>query len=100
MYIIKDGSVSVTYEEVELRRFSKGDFFGELALLYDSPRLATVTALGVVKCVSLGRDALAQLLGHELAHVIYRNISRMSIEAAVHLERLTSGQIDNLLTVM
>lgn len=48
-FLIKDGEVSCTQKGTEIRRLGKGDFFGEMALLYDSPRTATVTAIGEVK---------------------------------------------------
>jgi cAMP-dependent protein kinase regulator len=55
-YLIKEGTVVCTKKGAEIRRLGRGDYFGELALLYNSPRTATVSAIGEVKCVSLGRD--------------------------------------------
>ncbi|KAI8647583.1 cAMP dependent protein kinase regulatory subunit [Parasitella parasitica] len=40
-----------------------GDYFGELALLTDKPRAATVVAKGDLKCVTLGKAAFTRLLG-------------------------------------
>jgi len=65
-YIIKMGTVSCTAGGNEVSRFSKGDFFGEMALLYSQPRTATVTALSETKCVSLGRESLQAILGGDL----------------------------------
>ncbi len=65
-FIIKEGTVSCSQGGRELRRLGKGDFFGEMALLYECPRLATVAAIDDVKCVSLGRESLQLLLGSEL----------------------------------
>ncbi|KAF7531288.1 hypothetical protein G7Z17_g13736 [Cylindrodendrum hubeiense] len=43
--------------------YSKGDFFGELALLNDAPRAASVVASSDVKVASLGKNAFQRLLG-------------------------------------
>ena len=43
--------------------FLLGDYFGELALLHDKPRAATVIANGRLKCVTLGKKAFTRLLG-------------------------------------
>ncbi|KAI9357860.1 cAMP dependent protein kinase regulatory subunit [Pilaira anomala] len=41
----------------------KGDYFGELALLNDEPRAASVIAHGKLKCATLGKKAFNRLLG-------------------------------------
>lgn len=66
-YLIEDGE-AVVYRDVdgkrhEVNRLKKGDYFGELALLHDKPRAATVVANGKLKCVTLGKKAFTRLLG-------------------------------------
>lgn len=39
----------------------EGSFFGELAILRDAPRAATVRALGDVEVYALGREGVLQL---------------------------------------
>ena len=46
---------SETGETVELARLGEAQYFGEISLLLDQPRAATVTALEVTKCVKLDR---------------------------------------------
>lgn len=46
--------------------------FLELALLNDSPRVATVVAQGRLKCASLGKKAFTRLLGPVL-DILKRN---------------------------
>lgn len=43
--------------------YDKGDYFGELALLNDAPRAASVVATTDVKVASLGKSAFQRLLG-------------------------------------
>lgn len=57
-----------------------GDFFGEQALLYNSPRTASVTTMGEVKCLAIGRQRLKKVLGSQLQQVMYRNSIRMAFE--------------------
>ena len=64
-YIIRDGEVKCTKAgagEVS-RRLTRGDFFGELALLSSDKRAATVTATKPTTVLSLKRDEFTRLLG-------------------------------------
>lgn len=42
-FVLRDGTATVTINGVEVRSLGPGDFFGELALLGDGRRTATVT---------------------------------------------------------
>lgn len=42
-------------EAAEVGRLGPSDYFGEIALLLDRPRAATVVARGPLKCVKLDR---------------------------------------------
>ncbi|KAK4539205.1 hypothetical protein LTR36_000888 [Oleoguttula mirabilis] len=46
-----------------LKSYSKGDYFGELALLDDKPRAASVLSRTEVKVATLGKDGFQRLLG-------------------------------------
>jgi MFS family permease len=66
-YIVGDGALEITAEG--LRTIAdEGDYFGEIALLRDVPRTATVTALADSHLYVLQRDDfLAAVTGHEAA---------------------------------
>ena len=42
--------------------FKRGDFFGELALMMEQPRAATIEASSPVRCLRLGADVFKQLV--------------------------------------
>lgn len=67
MYFIELGKVSVRIEqdggEVEVSQLSKGQYFGELALVTHRPRAASVYAIDDIKVAFLDVDAFERLLG-------------------------------------
>ena len=63
-YLVASGDLEITGEGV-LGRVGEGDFFGEIALLRDVPRTATVQALADSELYVLSRsDFLAAVLAH------------------------------------
>ena len=64
-FVILDGEVAVTRDHAEVRRLSSGDFFGEIALIWESARrTATVTATTPVRLFVLTRQSFRSLLAH------------------------------------
>jgi CRP-like cAMP-binding protein len=64
-FVLVDGDVAVTKDGEEIRRLGPGDFFGEIALIWDSPRrTATVTAATPVRFFVLTRQAFRSLIDH------------------------------------
>ena len=64
-FVIVDGEVLVTKDGQEIRALGPGDFFGEIALLEDTPRTATVTAKTPLRFFVLTRQAFRSLLAHQ-----------------------------------
>jgi CRP-like cAMP-binding protein len=64
-YAIADGEVEVTIDGRHVRRQGPGEGFGEIALLRDTPRTATITAVKPTKLIALDRDAfVTAVTGH------------------------------------
>jgi len=69
-FLIRSGSVDVSTrgmggqgEPIQLGSMSEGAFFGEVSLLTDKPRTATVTANGVVELMELTRGDFKEIVG-------------------------------------
>jgi len=62
-YVIADGEVDVGVDGVFRRRQGPGEFFGEIALLRDVPRTATITAAAPVTALSIGRETFLGAIG-------------------------------------
>ena len=68
VYVIADGHASVTRDGDILRELGPDDVFGELALILDVPRTATVTATEPVVLRTLAREPfLAAVTGNQLS---------------------------------
>jgi CRP-like cAMP-binding protein len=52
-FVITDGEASVSIDGTEVARLGPGDHFGELGLIGERPRLATVTAETPLQCLEL-----------------------------------------------
>ena len=64
-YVIESGEVDVAANGEHIKTMSAGDHFGEIALLRDVPRTATVTAKSEVSLRALERDEfLSAVTGH------------------------------------
>ncbi|XP_047439559.1 protein kinase, cAMP-dependent, regulatory, type II, alpha, B [Mugil cephalus] len=83
-YIVESGEVKILIKsktkaslqentEVEVARCSRGQYFGELALVTNKPRAASVYAVGETKCLVIDIQAFERLLG-PCMDIMKRNI--------------------------
>ncbi|MGO4255221.1 MFS transporter [Marmoricola sp. RAF53] len=74
-YVIESGAVEITQDGAVLRQEHAGDFFGEIGLLRDVPRTATVTATEETVLVALTRSVfLGALAGSDESRVAAEDI--------------------------
>lgn len=78
-FIIEEGTAIVLQRrssdapQEEVGRLGRSDYFGEIALLFNRPRAATVKAQGPLKCLKLDRACFERLLG-PCADILKRNM--------------------------
>jgi len=68
-YIVESGSLYALKDDVRVKDYKPGDYFGELALLKNQPRAASVVASSdSVRLVSMTRQSFSKMLGslHDL----------------------------------
>ena len=81
-YIVESGEVVISRlvdgEQVEISRREPGEYFGEIALLQNRPRTATITASIDTNLLSLAADQFQDLTSHfmQLGATISRTSSR------------------------
>lgn len=82
-YIILDGEVKATklvdaVEERLLKTLKAGDFFGEMALIHNAPRAATITTLVPTTVLKINKEDFDSLLARSasISQAIIREISR------------------------
>jgi hypothetical protein len=84
-YIVGSGALEI---DAPGRRVTagRGDYFGEIALLWDVPRTATVTASSEAVVYALERDDfLAVVTGHSAAHAAGREVAKARMEPGADL---------------
>jgi two-component system phosphate regulon sensor histidine kinase PhoR len=102
-YMILEGEVEVTKninqsEERLLKTLRPGDFFGEMGLIHNAPRAATVTAKTNLVALELEKEAFDDVLNHSasISRAMVREISnrlRENDEMAVEDLRLRAREL-------
>jgi len=79
MFIVRKGNavacIKGDHGEVEVMQYSKGDYFGEIALLSGEPRKASVYAVGACTCLHISRQTFMRILG-PLQDLLERNMGK------------------------
>ena len=64
----------ISGQHLKVKEYKEGDYFGELALLKNTPRAATIIAKSELKLALIDRDSFMSLLG-PLDTILKRNMS-------------------------
>jgi len=77
MFFLVEGEsfaeIDVNGEKKEVKQYTTGDYFGELALLKGEPRAASIVAKSDCNVVSVDRHSFKRMLG-PLDHILKRNL--------------------------
>lgn len=64
-YIIDTGSVNVSVWEQKIAKLHAGNMFGEIALLNEEPRTASIKAIEDVEVIILSQDTLFKMIEND-----------------------------------
>lgn len=61
-------------------QYKEGDYFGELSLLHDVKRQASVKALSKVRLASLDRESFKRIFGDDMEEMLKKNEERYNLD--------------------
>lgn len=93
LYVVVDGEVAVVSEgppRIEVSRLGPGSFFGEVALVTEQPRSATIEATATTQLLAIDRDVIAALVGDhaDVLPVILRFLRERLVDRLVQTHAL------------
>lgn len=91
-FLLEAGEAQVFKRGVDspVNQYTKGDYFGELALLNDAPRAASVISKTEVKVATLGKNGFQRLLG-PVEGIMRRNDPSKAGFTGDHVDPLSKG---------
>jgi CRP-like cAMP-binding protein len=102
-YIITDGAADVVQEKFDpenktterktLVRLYEGHFFGEMALVFDEPRVASVFAVGKTSCLYLSKGAFTKALSAEQFQVMMQDVAYQRAEVREKREKKEQAEL-------
>jgi CRP/FNR family cyclic AMP-dependent transcriptional regulator len=100
LYVVISGRLKVSVadeqgKEVILNTLGPGDYFGELAILGDTPRTATVVSLEDSNLLTLSRMAFLELVREQpdIALAVIRNLTARVAQLTEQVGRLALGDV-------
>lgn len=94
LYIVLDGAVKVTRGDKVLATLTQGSHFGEMALLRNEPRMASVVSLNNARLIAIqGRDFLRLL--HQEHLLGLKLMWNISVKLSDRLAELTAQKVDS-----
>ena len=94
MFVLAEGSCDVLINNESKRTLNPGDLFGELALLYNAPRSASIICIKPCKFWALDRKSFRRAI--ELISFQNYEINRQYIDKVSFFENFSESQKDNL----
>lgn len=87
-YLLLRGSVGVSVNGHPVSRIQQGGFFGEVSMIADVPRTATIYALEPVQVLRVSRDAFWEIISHDINIAMFiETVGEMRIREDIEIIR-------------
>ena len=101
LYFLETGKIKVYSKSKYMREMDKGPVFGEVALLFDEPRVATVIAISYCKIWYLTKNAFTSLVDENMLNYLSNKIYleegyNISLNDLYFIEGLGHGKFGNV----
>jgi CRP-like cAMP-binding protein len=85
-YLLLRGSVGVSVNGRPIARIQQGGFFGEVSMIADVPRTATIYALEGTQILKINRDAFWEILSHDITMAMFiESVGEMRIREDIEI---------------
>lgn len=93
-YLLLRGSVGVTVNGRPVARIQQGGFFGEISMITDVPRTATVFAQEPTQVLKIGRDAFWEILAQDINMAMFiESVGEMRIREDIEILKSGSARV-------
>jgi CRP-like cAMP-binding protein len=92
-FLVKEGEASVSIDGAEVGKLGPGDYFGELGLVSERARLATVTAQGRLSCLEMASWDFRRFITEnpDVSWKLLRHVVDLLAEAEERSRKGTAG---------
>ena len=93
-YLLLRGSVGVSVNGHPVSRIQQGGFFGEISMIADVPRTATIYAIEATQVLRVSRDAFWEILSHDINIAMFiESVGEMRIREDIEIIRAGRAKV-------
>ena len=96
-FIIASGKVEISIKDKAPLILGPKDSFGEQAFKEKQIRGGSAVSIGETVCLSVGADAIRNILGSQASNILFYNIEKWAIKRSLVLSKMNNMEIEKLL---
>jgi CRP-like cAMP-binding protein len=93
-YLLLRGSVGVSVNSRPISRIQQGGFFGEVSMITDVPRTATIYALEEVQVLKISRDSFWEILSLDINMAMFiESVGEMRVREDIEIIKASAARV-------